>query len=71
KVISALDNDECGRKGTRFLEQHFDVTRFTYLKGVKDPGDMSQELFNKMFNRTMKLYKSKNIRRKHRNGFVG
>lgn len=71
KVISALDNDDCGKKGTKFLEQHFDVTRFTYLKGVKDPGDMTQESFNKMFNRTMKLYKSKNIRRKHRNGFVG
>ena len=63
KVISALDNDECGRKGTKFLEHHFDVTRFKYLKGVKDPGDMTQELFDKMFKRTMKDYKSK-IRRK-------
>lgn len=56
-VVSALDNDECGKKGTRFLSNHFNVTRFTYLKGVKDPGDMTQELFNKMFNKTMKIYK--------------
>ena len=56
KVISALDNDSCGRKGTKFLEQYFDVTRFTYLKGVKDPGDMTKESFDKMFRRTMKIY---------------
>ena len=59
KVISALDNDECGRKGTKFLEQHFKVTRFKYLKGVKDPGDMTQELFDKMFKKTMEIYKTK------------
>ena len=70
KVISALDNDECGRKGTKFLEQHFEVTRFTYLKGIKDPGEMTQESFIKMFNRTMKNYRSKTSRRKHQDGFV-
>lgn len=63
KVISALDNDECGRKGTKFLEQHFEVMRFKYLKGIKDPGDMTQELFDKMFKKTMEIYESK-IRRK-------
>ncbi len=56
KVISALDNDSCGRKGTEFLKHHFDVTRFAYIKGVKDPGDMTQETFNKMFKRTMKVF---------------
>lgn len=61
KVISALDNDECGKKGTKYLENFFDVTRFTYLKGIKDPGDMSKDkkIFDKMFNRTMKIYKEK------------
>ena len=63
KVISALDNDEYGRKGTKFLEQHFEVTRFKYLKKVKDPGDMTQELFNKMFKKTMELYKTKTRRK--------
>lgn len=53
KVISALDNDKCGRKGTEFLKGHFEVTRFAYLKGVKDPGEMTEETFNKMFRRTM------------------
>jgi DNA primase len=58
KVISALDNDDCGKKGTEFLKKHFEVTRFTYLKGVKDPGEMTQESFNKMFARTMKQFKN-------------
>lgn len=57
KVISALDNDDCGKKGTAFLKKHFEVTRFTYLKGVKDPGEMTQESFNKMMKRTMKNFK--------------
>ena len=57
KVISALDNDDCGKKGTEFLKKHFEVTRFTYLKGVKDPGEMTQETFDKMLKRTMKNFK--------------
>ena len=57
KVISALDNDECGKKGTKFLRKHFQVTRFKYLKGIKDPGDMTQELFDKMLKRTMENFK--------------
>ena len=56
RVISALDNDSCGKKGTEFLKKHFQVTRFKYLKGVKDPGDMTQELFDKMFRRTMEEF---------------
>lgn len=56
KVISALDNDSCGKKGTEFLKSHFEVTRFSYLKGVKDPGDMTKESFDKMLKRTMKNF---------------
>lgn len=59
KVISALDNDTCGRKGTEFLKKHFEVTRFAYLKGVKDPGDMTKENFSKMLRRTMKIFNKK------------
>lgn len=59
KVISALDNDDCGRKGTKFLEQHFEVTRWCYLKGVKDPGDMTQETFDKMHKKTMTKFRNK------------
>ena len=57
KIISALDNDECGRKGTKFLSRYFEVTRWCYLKGVKDPGDMTKELFTKMHKKTMKDFK--------------
>lgn len=57
KVISALDNDECGRKGTKFLEKHFEVTRWCYIKGIKDPGDMTKESFDKMHKKTMGKFK--------------
>lgn len=53
KVVSALDNDECGKRGTKYLSRFFEVVRFTYLKGLKDPGDMTQPMFDKMFARTM------------------
>lgn len=58
KIISALDNDECGRKGTKYLRTIFnDVTRWCYLKDVKDPGDMTKENFQKMFDKTIKKFK--------------
>lgn len=53
-VISALDNDECGRKGTVYLKSKFKVVRFSYLKGIKDPGEMNVEQFKKMYIKTMK-----------------
>lgn len=62
KIISALDNDECGRKGTRYLKSVFgeaNVTRFQYLKGIKDPGDMTPETFQKMYSKTMYVYRNK------------
>lgn len=51
-IISALDNDDCGKKGTLFLKQHFKVVRFAYLKGIKDAGEMDEKLFKKMLNKT-------------------
>lgn len=63
KIISALDNDECGRKGTKYLRKIFgeqNVIRWSYLKGIKDPGDMTYYSFNKMFNKTMKKFKEVN-----------
>lgn len=59
RVISALDNDEHGREGTERLRCFFDVVRFKYLKGIKDPGDMSKEKFDKMNNRTLKEAKKR------------
>lgn len=63
-VISALDNDKAGKKGTAYLKTIFKVTRFQYLKGVKDPGEMSKEKLNKCYRRTIKKYKENNIERK-------
>lgn len=56
-VISALDNDDCGRRGTEWLRKHFVVTRFRYLKGIKDPGDFTAETFGRMNGRTLHEYK--------------
>lgn len=56
-VISALDNDDCGRRGTEWLRKHFIVTRFRYLKGIKDPGDFTAETFSRMNGRTLHEYK--------------
>lgn len=47
-VVSALDNDDCGKRGTLVLRKHFDVIRWPYLKGIKDPGDFTIESFRKM-----------------------
>ena len=58
-VISALDNDEYGRKGTKFLKQHFKVVRWQFLKGVKDTGEMNKDMFKKMYSKTFKLFKEK------------
>lgn len=51
-VISALDNDECGKKGTKYLSNFFKVTKFQYPKGIKDAGEMTQEQFNISFEKT-------------------
>lgn len=65
-VISALDNDTCGKKGTEYLKTIFPkVVRFKYLKGIKDPGEMDQRLFNKMYNKTMEEVKGGS-----KNGFI-
>ena len=62
RVISALDNDECGRKGTMYLKSIFgpdNVVRWKYLKGIKDPGDMTEDTFDKMYRKTMAEYNTK------------
>ena len=42
-VISALDNDKCGIKGTEYLKRFFNVIRFDYPVNKKDVGEMSEE----------------------------
>ena len=58
-IISALDNDECGKKGTKFLKQHFKVVRWQFLKGVKDTGEMDKDMFKKMYSKTFEIFKEK------------
>ena len=59
-IISVLDNDECGKKGTAYLRtiSGFQVTRWCFLKGIKDPGDMTEDNFWKMYYKTMSKYKA-------------
>ena len=42
-VVSALDNDSHGEKGTEYLKKFFNVVRFEFPDGVKDTGEMSKE----------------------------
>ena len=60
-IVSALDNDPCGIKGSKYLESVFKekYVRFAYLKGIKDPGEMSEETFNKMYRKTINKIKHK------------
>lgn len=56
-VISALDEDRCGIKGTELLKQHFQVVRFQYPEGVSDPGELNKHTFWIADKRTKKQYK--------------
>ena len=58
-VISALDNDPCGKKGTEYLKQFFDVIPFQYPDGVKDSGEMSKKQFNCAYVKTKNLVKKR------------
>ena len=51
-VYSALDNDECGKKGTEHLKKFFKVRPIVYPRGCKDPGDMTYEQFKWMQKQT-------------------
>lgn len=56
-IISALDNDIAGKKGTTFLKTtDFKVVRFKYLKGIKDPGEMSKNQLLKCYKKTMSVF---------------
>ena len=56
-IISALDTDECGQKGSRYLENFFTVVRFQYPEGVKDAGDLTKEQFKKAYKLTLKFWR--------------
>ncbi len=54
-IVSALDNDTCGRKGTKYLQKYFNVVRWKYIKGIKDPGEMNEDLFRRMYDKTQEF----------------
>ena len=46
-VVSVLDNDVSGEKGTRLLQKYFEnVIRFPFPEGVKDVGEMTRKQIN-------------------------
>ena len=56
-VVSALDNDEAGNKGTEYLKRFFNhVIRFKYPDGVKDAGEMSEQELKTAIRRTRHEY---------------
>jgi DNA primase len=59
-IISALDMDKPGRKGTDYLKNFFEVIEFQFPKGVKDPGDLTEDQFKIAYDKTKKLFRRKN-----------
>lgn len=55
-VVSALDNDKAGNKGTEYLKKFFHVVRFEYSEGVKDAGEMSEQELRLAIRRTRHEY---------------
>lgn len=55
-VVSALDNDKAGNKGTEYLKKFFHVIRFEYPEGVKDAGEMSEQELRLAIRRTRHEY---------------
>lgn len=54
-VVSSLDNDECGVKGTKYLRNIFKVvTRFVYPYDKKDVGEMDKQTFKLSYKKTLK-----------------
>ena len=56
-VVSALDNDKCGEKGTELLKKYFNVIRFQYPEGVKDAGEMDERTLKKQILKTKRSRK--------------
>lgn len=67
-VISALDTDKCGIKGTAYLSNFFKVIKFQYPEGIKDAGEMNKKQFVPAYKNTKKLLleeKRNGIDRRH------
>ena len=61
KIISALDDDDCGRAGTEILKKHFKTVTFRFPKGCKDLCDISsRQQYEKARIKTKKMEAKKN-----------
>lgn len=58
EIISALDNDKCGIKGTNYLKGFFNVIRFQFPKGAKDPGMMNKKTYLKAKKQTLRRHQT-------------
>lgn len=67
KVISALDNTDTGKAGTKFLKQYFEVVRFKFPENAKDPGDLDTFDFMKSWMETVDRVRKKDPGIKHKN----
>lgn len=56
-IISALDTDSPGEMGTDYLHNFFNVVRFQFPKGAKDPGDLNEDQFKVAYRKTKALYR--------------
>lgn len=57
-VVSALDNDKSGIKGTEYLKKFFNVVRFEFPEGVKDTGEMTEQQIKKALKQTGRKLKN-------------
>jgi len=59
-IISALDNDDCGKRGTKYLKSFFNVIQFYFPRNIKDPGEMDQATFKKCKTKTIRKMEENN-----------
>lgn len=55
-VVSALDNDKAGKKGTNYLKHFFNVIPFQYPDGKKDAGEMTEQELKIAIKKTKERY---------------
>lgn len=56
-VVSSLDNDKAGKRGTEYLKRFFNVIPFQYPDGKKDAGEMTEKELAIAIRKTRKAHK--------------
>jgi len=68
KIITALDNDERGKEGTKYLKKFFKVIELKYPKNIKDICQMSKKQFKNSFKEVLSEKNKKKIKRAKKHG---